>query len=464
MDTYKFMVWASCRRRTFVLLGVALSLIGCASRQVARTGVDGPVTWQVTDFRLIERAIQGTPRDLYAFTLVLEETQGRALTFTQVVSVLSHPHIPTVPQQAAVLWKLRPRGTFRQPFFFPWCTTESCKHWATVTPWSYNVVLLGTDAQGQPVRVTIRTTLPNTLAPASLETTVTQETPSGPVPFETVHGHILVRALINQQEQVTLVLDTGAAYTFITPEIARKLGLSPTDETLRRPTVVVGGQQIEVPVVSLQTLAVGHARRDHLQVGVLASFPNAPLVDGILGADFLQLFTLTFDYASSQLWLLPQGSLPILSSTAQEAGSQGKAIPLHLVNNLILVQAMLNRQGPITLLLDTGASHTILTPATAQRIGLRPTDRTPKHALLRGDGQSHEAPFVSCPTIQLGDAVVENLLVGIAEVFPQASMVGGLLGADFLERFTVTLDRNTRQLWLAPPRTQQTLSEAATPH
>ena len=438
-----------------LLLGGVLGLVGCAGRYTALSGVNGPVAWQVTDFRLVERAIQGTPRDLYAFTMVLEERQGLALTFTQVVSVLSHPHISTVPQQAPVLWKLRPHGTLRQPFFFPWCTTEACKHWTTVAPWSYDVVLLGMDERQRPVRVVIRTTLPNTLASAPPGTAVAHDGPSGAVPFDTVQGHILVRALINQQESVTLLLDTGAAYTFITPDIAGKLGLSPTAETPTRATTIVGGQRLNVPIVTVQTLAVGNARHDSLRVGVLASFPNAPLVDGILGADFLQPFTMTFDYVSSQLWLRPQGSLPLTFAAEQEAGGAGKAIPVRLVNNLIFVQAILNRREPVLLLLDTGASHTILTPATAQRLGLHPTEKAPRRRLSRGDGASHEVPFVLCPSLQLGEAVVENLPVGITDLLPQASVVGGLLGIDFLERFTVTLDRNTRQLWLAPPSSRR---------
>ena len=77
------------------------------------TGASGTIAWQVTDFRIVARSVQGTPRDLYTFTLVLQETQGSALTFRQVVSRLTHPSIPTLPQQSSVLWQLRPRGELR---------------------------------------------------------------------------------------------------------------------------------------------------------------------------------------------------------------------------------------------------------------------------------------------------------------------------------------------------------------
>lgn len=68
--------------------------------------------------------------------------------------------------------------------------------------------------------------------------------------------------------------------------------------------------------------------------------------------------------------------------------------------------------------------------------------------LTRADRRQHTVPFVPLAALTVGDAVVENLSVSITEVFPQASTVDGLLGVDFLERFTLTLDRAERQLWL----------------
>ncbi len=422
---------------------LVLSLSGCAGRHTGLAGDSGPVRWQVTDVRFVERVIEGTPRDLYTFTLVLDETQGQDVTFTQVVSVLTHPYLPTTPQEVAVQWQLRPRGTLRQPFFFPWCSTAACKHAAALAPLKYTMALLGTDARGRPVRVTIRTTLPETRTVASPATPAPPATPSGPVAFDTVQGHILVRALLNQQEHVTLVLDTGASATSLTPDVARKLGLSPTAQTPTRTTAVVGGQRLEVPVVTLASLTVGAMRRDNLAIGILASFPNAPLIDGILGADFLQPFTMTFDYARSQLWLLPAGSQPQAAAASP--------VPLRLVNHLLLVPVRFNQQDTVWLLLDTGASRTIITPATAQKLGLQPAANVSKQVMQRGDGALHEVPLVQCPTFQLGETVVESVLVGIAEVLPQAPVVGGLLGMDVLARFTVTLDRQTPQLWLAPP-------------
>jgi hypothetical protein len=48
----------------------------------------------------------------------------------------------------------------------------------------------------------------------------------------------------------------------------------------------------------------------------------------------------------------------------------------------------------------------------------------------------------------MGRAVVEHMPLGIAVLFPQAPGIDGVLGVDFLGRFTVTLDRAHQQMWL----------------
>src|SRR5215472_1852760 len=100
--------------RVLLMLGAVLVVTGCPEHQAHVTGASGPIAWQVTDFRIVVRSVQGTPRDLYTFTLVLQETQGIALTFRQVVSRLTHPSIPTLPQQSTILWQLHPHGELRQ--------------------------------------------------------------------------------------------------------------------------------------------------------------------------------------------------------------------------------------------------------------------------------------------------------------------------------------------------------------
>ena len=66
------------------LLG-SLLLAGCTPVGVRTSGVSGPVDWRTTDFEWHPEAFG---EQVYTFTLLLRETQGRDLTFTQVAAVL----------------------------------------------------------------------------------------------------------------------------------------------------------------------------------------------------------------------------------------------------------------------------------------------------------------------------------------------------------------------------------------
>jgi clan AA aspartic protease (TIGR02281 family) len=208
---------------------------------------------------------------------------------------------------------------------------------------------------------------------------------------------------------------------------------------------------VEFPLAQLSTLAVGNAVVENLEVGILASFPDAPLVDGILGGNFLQYFTMTLDYATSRLrlaWKESPRTAPPTPAAAPVAGRS--AVPIRIVRNHVLVRAVLNHQEPVTLLLDTGATRTILTPTTAQRLGMSPTADTPRRTLRVADGQLHEVPLIQLSALTVGEATAENLQVGVSVLFPRTSAVDGLLGGDFLEQFSIIIDRITHQMWLEP--------------
>jgi clan AA aspartic protease (TIGR02281 family) len=213
---------------------------------------------------------------------------------------------------------------------------------------------------------------------------------------------------------------------------------------------VIGGRQVEAPFVQLASIAVGQAVRHNLQVGILDSFPQAPLVDGLLGEDFMHHFTMTLDHATSRLRLTPrEASRSPSPSMAAAPGTVYPAIPLQLVGHRLLVQATLNHTDLVLLVLDTGLSQSILTPAAAQRLGINLAADTPRRTIQVADGQPQEVPLVQLLALRVGEAVRENLTVGIAAI-PQAAIADGLLGIDFLGQFKLTLDRSNRQMWLEP--------------
>jgi len=256
-----------------------------------------------------------------------------------------------------------------------------------------------------------------------------------------------VHAVLNEKAVVSLLLDTGATRTLIRPEITTHLDLQPNDAALTQTVTIIGGRQVSVPLFEIETLTVGQAVTSALLTGVVSSFPEAPFVDGLLGGDFLEQFAMVLDYTRSRLWLTPLELRPRFSTPLPDPR---RAISLRLAGTLVLVQAVLNHTAPVTLLLDTGASYSLLTPEAALRSGIRVTPEAPTQTLVRADGQRYEVPFAPATALTLGPVVVEQVALGLADVFPQAPMIDGVLGVDVLERFTVTLDWANRRMWLEP--------------
>ncbi|HXH84028.1 MAG TPA: retropepsin-like aspartic protease [Candidatus Tectomicrobia bacterium] len=136
---------------------------------------------------------------------------------------------------------------------------------------------------------------------------------------------------------------------------------------------------------------------------------------------------------------------------AASAPAGGSVVPVQIVQNIVLVPVVLNGRHGATLLLDTGAQYTIVNPEVAARAGLDAAAGTPRTVRVAG-GRTLEMPFVPLAALSVGEATVENLQVGVYRTAPSARIVDGILGADFLSRFTITIDRSARHLRLERPR------------
>ena len=105
---------------------------------------------------------------------------------------------------------------------------------------------------------------------------------------------------------LTLVVDTGADRTVLSPSAIERAGL---DDQSRRPTQIVGATGMTTAtLVTVPLLDVAGARIGPLTVIVhaLPSVDRAEPVDGLLGRDALDAFTLTVDAASGRATLTPR--------------------------------------------------------------------------------------------------------------------------------------------------------------
>jgi predicted aspartyl protease len=131
-----------------------------------------------------------------------------------------------------------------------------------------------------------------------------------------------------------------------------------------------------------------------------------------------------------------------------EMSEEATVVPIRVRRNQVFVTAVLNDKKSANLLLDTGATITMLSPEMAEKVGIAPELDAEKWTVsLLGDKQV-EMPFVKLPEIRVGDATVKNLSVGVFTVDPDRPGINGILGEDFLSHYVVSIDHKSEQLKL----------------
>jgi len=120
-------------------------------------------------------------------------------------------------------------------------------------------------------------------------------------------------------------------------------------------------------------------------------------------------------------------------------------IPLLRSGNHFLVDASLGSQQA-RLLIDTGASLTMLTPETLKRRGVA-AHATGRTGIFNTANGRVSAPIYRLDTLSVGDWQVSNLDVGVLEL--DDPQFDGLLGMNFLGHFQFFIDQNEALLRLS---------------
>jgi len=116
----------------------------------------------------------------------------------------------------------------------------------------------------------------------------------------------------------------------------------------------------------------------------------------------------------------------------------------------VIVPAMVGGRGPFRFLVDTGSTHTAVTGRLATLLVARPVART----AMRAAGGTLECLVVALPMVAVGRIVVDGLAATALPAAAGAALgvgIDGVLGQDFLARFSYTIDyRNSRIRWHEP--------------
>jgi clan AA aspartic protease (TIGR02281 family) len=120
------------------------------------------------------------------------------------------------------------------------------------------------------------------------------------VPLDIRGQSLYVRVRLNDlAQEVRFILDTGASFTAISEELARRLGLADLEGL---PTVELSTAKgrIRVPLITLRSVDLQGARVENVAVVILPELEGG---DGLLGLSFLSRFNVDISHSEQKLLL-----------------------------------------------------------------------------------------------------------------------------------------------------------------
>lgn len=132
--------------------------------------------------------------------------------------------------------------------------------------------------------------------------------------------------------------------------------------------------------------------------------------------------------------------IPESSADLAAMGEGGVVTPVRISGNRVLVPVTVGygtRSLPLTLLLDTGASSTLLDQEVARRLGVRNTRSIQGRV---ADGRTIQAQRGVLDFLQVGPLTVEKLDTAFMDRRGREQGYDGLLGMDFLRHFEYRID------------------------
>lgn len=126
-------------------------------------------------------------------------------------------------------------------------------------------------------------------------------------------------------------------------------------------------------------------------------------------------------------------------------------LPFEFSGGEILVSARVNNQQEAKFILDTGASQTVIDKSLAQSLG--PT--TIRTFSVTAGNRAMPLSYATLNKLQLGDLSIDNVATLITDLSSLGATIGqkpaGLIGANVLKRFLLTIDFQDKKITLSDP-------------
>lgn len=126
--------------------------------------------------------------------------------------------------------------------------------------------------------------------------------------------------------------------------------------------------------------------------------------------------------------------------------SKSAVIPIEYSHKEILVKVRLNGSEPLDFLFDTAASQTVIDRRTAAELFL---DKQGSMQIIAANG-AVPAQLTSIPKVEIGEVALSDVQALMLDLTPQTRQLGkriaGIIGANVINKFAVTIDYGKSQL------------------
>lgn len=272
------------------------------------------------------------------------------------------------------------------------------------------------------------------------------------LPFDYRAHHVWLHVSVNGGPPGNFILDTGANVTVIDSAFAARTGLKTAGNLQAQGGASTGNASL----ATVDQLRVIGAEADgvelqNVKVAVVSLSPMmAPLLwrdcDGIIGANVIAQFVTRLDYDRRQL--------DFLDPKAFTYEGKGTALPMTLTGGVPVVDIKVDGafEGGARVDVGSDAILDLHTPFVKKNDLLARAGKT--IGVTSGSiGGEFQSTIARMKSIEIGPYRMADPLVGLSTTESGALAsedYAGNIGNELLDRFTVTLDYEHRQVWLEP--------------
>ena len=121
---------------------------------------------------------------------------------------------------------------------------------------------------------------------------------------------------------------------------------------------------------------------------------------------------------------------------------------------LITVETMMNGEGPFNFIVDTGASHSVISTQTAEKLGLiegASCCGPPHGPSAQGAGGAVAARLTTNESLRVGDAESRNIEAAVVDLTnlskTSQQTLDGIIGRNFMQNYKVIIDYPRQQIY-----------------